>query len=67
MTNDPVNNILYVATRDAIYAIKNGSLVYVTSDFGGGIIKYFSNGLIIFNPETYDIIRIVNIDKSIIF
>ncbi len=67
MTFDPVNNILYVASRDAIYALKNGNLVYVTSDFGGGIIKYFSNGLIIFNPETCDIIRIVNIDKSIIF
>jgi hypothetical protein len=67
MTADPVNNILYVATRDAIYALRNESLVYVTGDFGGGIIKYFSNGLIIFNPETCDIIRIVNIDKSIIF
>ncbi len=67
LTADPENNILYVATRDAIYALKNGSLVYVTGDFGGGIIKYFSKGLIIFNPETCDIIRIVNVDKSIIF
>ena len=67
MTADPINNILYIATRDAIYALQNNSLVYVTGDFGGGVIKYFSNGLIIFNPETYDIILIVNIDKSIIF
>jgi hypothetical protein len=67
MTVDTINNILYIATRDAIYAIQNDSLVYVTGDFGGGIIKFFSDGLIIFNPETCDIIRIVNIGKSIIF
>jgi hypothetical protein len=67
LTVDSINNILYIATRDAIYALKNESLVCVTGDFGGGIIKYFNNGLIIFNPETCDIIRIVNIDKSIIF
>jgi hypothetical protein len=67
MTVDPADNILYIATRDAIYALQNESLVYVTGDFGGGIIKYFNGGLIIFNPETFDIIRIVNIGKSIIF
>jgi hypothetical protein len=67
MTVDPTNSILYIATRDAIFAVQNESLVNVTGDFGGGIIKYFNNGLIIFNPETCDIIRIVNIDKSIIF
>jgi len=67
MTVDSSNNILYIATRDAIYALQNNSLVYVTGDFGGGILKYFSGGLVIFNPETYYIIRIVNIDKSIIF
>jgi hypothetical protein len=67
MTVDSVNNILYIATQDGIYAHQNNSLVFVTSDFGGGIVKYFGEGLIIFNPETNDIIRIVNIDKSIVF
>ncbi|MGD0754043.1 MAG: hypothetical protein ABR927_03195 [Bacteroidales bacterium] len=67
MTVDSANSILYIATKDAIYALQNESLVYVTGDFGGGIIKFFSDGLIIFNPETCDIIRIVNISKSIIF
>jgi hypothetical protein len=67
VTVDPINSILYIATRDAIYALQNESLVLVTSDFGGGIIKYFDKGLIIFNPETSDIIRIVNIAGSIVF
>lgn len=67
MTVDPLNSILYIATQDGIYAHQNNSLVYVTGDFGGGIVKYFAEGLIIFNPETNDIIRIVNIDKSIVF
>jgi hypothetical protein len=67
MAVDSANSTLYIATKDAIYAVQNESLVYVTGDFGGGIIKYFKNGLIIFNPETCDIIRIVNIDKSILF
>lgn len=67
MTVDSVNSILYIATQDGIYARQNNSLVYVTGDFGGGIVKYFGEGLIIFNPVTNDIIRIVNIDKSIAF
>jgi hypothetical protein len=67
MTVDSVNNILYIATQDGIYAHQNNSLVFVTNDFGGGIVKYFGEGLIIFNPATNDIIRIVNIDKSIEF
>jgi hypothetical protein len=67
MTVDSKNGILYIATREGVYARKDNSLVYVTGDFGGGIIKYFNGGLVIFNPETRDIIRIVNIDKSIKF
>jgi len=67
MTVDPTNNILYVAMRDAVYAIQNNKIVYVTGDFGGGLIKYFRDGLIIFNPESKDIIRIVNISGTIAF
>lgn len=67
MTVDSVNNILYIATKNGIYARQDNNLIYVTGDFGGGIVKYFGEGLIIFNPVTNDIIRIVNIDKSIVF
>jgi hypothetical protein len=67
MAVDSLNNILYIATWEGIYASQNNGLVYVTGDFGGGLIKYFNGGLILFNPESLDIIRIVNIDKSIAF
>jgi len=67
MTVDSKNGILYIATQEGVYAFQDNSLVYVTGDFGGGMIKYFNGGLIIFNPVTCDIIRIVNIDKSIKF
>jgi hypothetical protein len=67
MAVDTTNNILYMATRDAVYAMQNNKLAYVTGDFGGGYIHYFGEGLIIFNPESKDIIRIVNISKTITF
>jgi hypothetical protein len=67
MAVDSTNDIIYVAMRDAVYAIQNNKIVYVTGDFGGGLIKYFGDGLILFNPESKDIIRIVNISGTIAF
>lgn len=67
ITADTVRNILYMSTGDAIFAKQGNTMVHVTDDFGGGIIKYFGDGLILFNPITDNIIRIVNIDQSIKF
>lgn len=67
MTVDLKNYIIYIAAKAGIYALKDNNLVFITSDFSGSIIKYFNNGLLVFNPETFDIIRIVNIGKSIKF
>jgi hypothetical protein len=67
MAVDSKDGILYIATQEGIYALRDNSLVYVTGDFGGGIIRYFNGGLVIFNPVTCDIIRIVNIGQSIKF
>lgn len=67
MTVDLKNFIIYIAAKEGIYALKDNSLIFITSDFSGSIIKYFNDGLIVFNPESFDIIRIVNIDKSIKF
>lgn len=67
MTVDPDRNILFLSTKDTIYAIKDQSFVKVTGDFGGGIIKYFNNGLIVFSPGNQSITRIVNIADSLIF
>ena len=67
MTADSDNQILYISTLEGIYALQNESLVYLTSDFKANIIKYFKGGLIAFNPEKKDIVRVVNINKSIKF
>lgn len=67
ITADTVRNILYMSTGGSIFAKQGNTMVHVTDDFGGGILKYFGDGLILFNPVTDNIIRIVNIDKSIIF
>lgn len=67
MTVDKENNILYISTQRGIYALKNESLVYVTNEFSNNLLKYYKGGLVVFDPETIDIMRIVNIEKSIKF
>jgi hypothetical protein len=64
---DPVNEILYFSTQSSIYAHKKNSLVILTKEFPGSNVKHFGNGLIIFNPLSKDILRIVNVDSSIEF
>lgn len=67
ITADPVNEIFYFSTRSAIYAYRKNSLVMLTKEFPGSFVKYFGNGLLIFNPLSKDILRIVNVDSSIEF
>jgi alpha-N-acetylglucosamine transferase len=64
---DPVNEILYFSTQLSIYAYKKNSLVMLSDEFPGSYIKYFGNGLIVFNPRSKDILRIVNVASSIDF
>jgi hypothetical protein len=66
-TADPVKEIFYFSTETAIYAYRQKSLVMLTREFPSATIKYFENGLLIFNPLTKDILRIVNVDNSIEF
>jgi hypothetical protein len=67
MTADYLNDVLYFATQEGIFAWKDEKVSYVTGDFGGGILKYFDNGLLIFNPSTNDIMRITGISGKISF
>ncbi len=64
---DPVNEILYFSAQNAIYALKKNSLVNLTKEFPGSIVKHYGNGLLIFNPLSKDIFRIVNVESSIEF
>lgn len=64
---DYAHNTLFFSLRDAIFAIRNGSIYNVTGDFGGGTVKCFKNGVIIFNSGTKDVIRIVSKDGACVF
>jgi hypothetical protein len=66
-TADPGRGILYFSTKTAIYAYRENSLVMLTREFPSATVKYFGNGLLIFNPLSKDILRIVNVDSSIEF
>jgi hypothetical protein len=67
LSADPEQFVLYFSTQKAIYAFKNSSLVKLTMDFPGSIIKFSGKGLLIFNSITKDILHIVNVEKSIEF
>lgn len=67
ITTDNTNNILYFSTNEGLYALQNENLVFITNDFPNTILKYFKGGLVVFNPSTNYIVRIVHIDKSIKF
>lgn len=66
-TVDPVKGIFYFSTRTAIYAYRQNSLVMLTKEFPSATVKYYGNGLFIFNHTSKDILRIVNIESSIEF
>lgn len=61
---DSSNNRIYFSTENAIYALKDSSAVIITKDFGG-VLRYFNNGLIVFNPEKKLLVRILGIEDKI--
>ncbi len=62
---DKERQILYLSTLEGIYAFKNEQLDFLTGDFKANIITHFKNGLVFYDSAKKEIIRIVNIDKSI--
>jgi len=66
-TVDPMKEIFYFCTETAIYAYRQNSLVLLTKEFPSATVKYYGNGLLIFNPSSKDILRIVNVESSIEF
>jgi hypothetical protein len=67
LAGDPINEIFYFSTQTAIFAYRQNSLVMLTKEFPGSNVKHFGNGLLIFNPLSKDILRIVNVVSSIEF
>jgi len=58
-------DVIYFATQQEIYALKDLKLVKIIDAFGG-IIKYFNKSLIVFDSEYQFIFRIVGIDTEVI-
>ncbi len=58
------NGRIYFSTETAIYTFLDSALVTITEKFGG-VLRYFKDGLIIFDPEKNLLIRMTGIDDKI--
>ena len=63
VTYDRSNKIAYFSTADRIFAARDADLG-VVSEKTGGIIKYY-NGLIVFDPASRLVIRILGLEKAL--
>jgi hypothetical protein len=61
---DTAINRIFFSTGNAIYAVKDSGMVTLNKDFGG-VLRYFNNGLLVFNPEKKILIRMVGIEDMI--
>ncbi len=64
ITVDTISNRIYFSTNKAVYAIKDSSTILIT-DRLGGVLRFFNDGLIIFNPEKRLLIRLVGIEHEV--
>ncbi|NTW33327.1 MAG: hypothetical protein HGB12_12015, partial [Bacteroidetes bacterium] len=64
ITVDTTNNRIYFSSDSVVYAVNDSSKVIITNQFGG-IIRFFDNGLIVFNPEKKFLIRILGIEEKL--
>jgi hypothetical protein len=61
---DTSSDRIYFSTDNSIYTLKGSSPVFITDKFGGGL-RFFNDGLIVFNPEKKFLIRIVGIEDKV--
>jgi hypothetical protein len=64
LTVDAAENRIYFSTRNKVFALKDSKTALITDKFGGTLL-YFNDGLIVFNPEKKNLIRIVGLAGSI--
>jgi hypothetical protein len=57
-------NLIYLSTDNSIYALKDSNTVMITDQFGG-VLRYFDEGLIVFNPEKKFLVRILGIEDNL--
>lgn len=58
---DEASGRIYFSTAGSFYIIKGNSAVMISDKFGG-VLKFFDNGLIIFDPDKKLLIRIVGLN-----
>lgn len=59
---NPKSYTIYFATPNAIYALKENGIILITDKFGG-ILKFFGNGLLVFDAEKKFLMRIVGLEN----
>jgi hypothetical protein len=62
---DITNKRIYFSTDNMVFAMKDSSAVLITDKFGGEL-KYFNDGLLVFNPEKKYLIRIIGLEQVIV-
>jgi hypothetical protein len=59
---DTLTGNIYFSSKDAVYSIKDKSVVCISDKFGG-TLQYFNDGLLVFKPERKFLIRL-NIERG---
>jgi hypothetical protein len=64
ITIDTLNNMIFISSDNAVYAYKDSSLITITEKIAG-TIKYFNDGLIVFDPEKKILVRMTGIESEV--
>jgi hypothetical protein len=63
ITSDTLTHTVYFSSKDAVYALKDTTVVCISDKFGG-VLRYFSDGLLVFKPARKFLIRL-NIEREV--
>ena len=61
---DTTSNRIYFSDENSVNALKDSSAFIISNEFGG-VLRFFNNGLIVFNPEKNLLIRITGLEDKI--
>lgn len=64
VTSDPASGRIYFSTDRAIYAVNDTSAITVSEGIGG-MLKFFDDGLVVFDPAKKFLLRIVGIEEEL--
>jgi hypothetical protein len=64
VTSDPSCGRIYFSTDRAIYAVNDTSAITVSEGMGG-ILKFFDDGLVVFDPDKKFLLRIAGIEEEL--